>query len=152
DRAGSALARALGLSGGDLVAGPGGEVLIAGRGQGTRVPTVVGLDADRGERWRVEIPLDPLAAAEREPEMVLVGADDVCLAYYATSVAAPLHVACFALADGARRWDLEIGDSPFEGLSATADLVLVSRWGVLEAHDRATGTIRWTFGRYGSAP
>lgn len=137
-----------GLSTGDLVTGPTGARVLGGRrAKGTGVPTLVAIDDQGAQRWRADIPAEPLAAAEGEPDLIVVGADVTCASYELTASGALPHVVCFELATGARRWDAELlDDSPLEGLFVTDAGVMIAQWGLLEVRDPADGKLRWKFG------
>ncbi len=137
----------VGISSASLITGPGGRVLSGLRNKGTRVPTLVALDDANKARWKVEIPPDPLGMIERAAEHVLIGDHEVCAAYYTDSVAKPLHLACFAIADGRRLWDGAIPDSPLSAIELSGRTLLISTWGTLEARDLTSGATRWSFGR-----
>ncbi len=76
-----AIADKVDLAGDRLVIGPGGRVASGTRRKGTRVPTLVALDAANKPRWRVELPTDPLAAGEGALGAVAVGDSVVCGSY-----------------------------------------------------------------------
>ena len=134
------------LSSAQVVTGPGGRVLAGQRARGTRVATLVGLD-DKGEaRWKVPVPQDPLGSTEREVEAVVVGENEVCAAYYAKSIVDPLHVACFALADGARRWDQQSQARSLRHLQVLGSRLVITAVGSIDLREIATGARVWRFG------
>ncbi len=142
------LAKQLGWWGIKLVRRPdGARVGMGQRSTGTHVPQLAGLEPKgRTVRWTVDIPTDPLGAQEREPDLLTIGAEQVCASWTPNEGRTP-HLSCFALADGARRWDVELmDDDPLEALVMTPTLILVSMWGYLEARDPATGTLIWRYG------
>jgi outer membrane protein assembly factor BamB len=143
----SELADQHGLWADALVSGPGGRVLSGTRTKGTHVGTLVALDDDGEARWRAEVPAQPLGAVERAAMNLVVGEREVCGAYYTTSVADRLRVACFAMDGGKRVWDEQIDDSPLSALMISGRTLLISTWGLLEARDLDTGAVRWRFGR-----
>ncbi|MEO8701636.1 MAG: PQQ-binding-like beta-propeller repeat protein [Kofleriaceae bacterium] len=147
DRPDYELGRKHGISADRLAVGPGGRVLGGTRDKGTRVAMLVMLGDGDAAKWRVEVPKDPLAAAERAPEHVVVGDTEVCATYHGDSGGSAPRLACFALADGKRLWDSALGKSPLSALAIAGKTVVISQWGSLEAHDTATGTVRWRYGR-----
>ena len=122
-------------------------MLFGTRAQGTRVAMLVGLD-DAGDaaRWKIAVAQDPLAAVEREPIAVAVADLEVCAAYYGSSIVKPARLACFALADGARLWDLELEDRSLRGVRALGGLLVALSFGAVHAYDLETGAARWRFG------
>jgi hypothetical protein len=129
-----------------LTVGPGGRVLSGGRKTGTHVPTLVVIDPNDKELLSIPVPADPLGAIERSPEVVAVGEHEVCASYYTDSVAKPQHVACFAIADGKRLWDIEAGGSALRAAWMMNGAVVVASVGKLEVFDVQTGKPRWQFG------
>lgn len=134
----SALERKLDLDIDAIVDGPGGRVASGERPKGTRVTTLIALDADNGERWRTTASADPLGA-EGAPRTVTVGDDTVCIVYYGSEY----RLACFALGDGKRLWD-DAAPSFFEGLYALGDTLVMTTHRHLEVRELRTGKIRWT--------
>ena len=122
-----------------LVTGPGGRVLSGSRAKGTHVTTLIGLDDDDDERWRATATPDGLGA-EGPPRTVVVGEQEVCIVYYGKAY----RTACFAMADGKRRWDAET-PSFFEGLLIIGRTLVVTGSGELRVHDLDTGAVRWRF-------
>jgi outer membrane protein assembly factor BamB/DNA-directed RNA polymerase subunit RPC12/RpoP len=141
-----AIADKVDLAGDRLVIGPGGRVASGTRRKGTRVPTLVALDAANKARWRVELPADPLAAGEGAPGAVAVGDAVVCGSYGLGGAGWRASVACFALADGRRLWDRGLGNTPMSSLQIAGPTLLISASGWLETRDLDTGATRWTFG------
>ncbi|MDQ3334595.1 MAG: PQQ-like beta-propeller repeat protein [Myxococcota bacterium] len=121
-----------------VVTGPGGRVLGGSRAKGTHVTTLVGLDDKDGERWRVTASPDGLGS-EGAPRNIVVGEQEVCIIYYAKDY----RTACFAMADGKRRWDAET-PSFFEDLIIVGRSLIVTG-GELRVHDLDTGAVRWRF-------
>jgi len=125
---------------------PGGGRLLAGtRNKGTAVPTLVALDAGGRQRWRIEVPLDPLGARTEPPGKVVVGEDVVCAVYHAQSSTEPLDLTCLSLAEGKRLWTERLDSHYASTLVMTNGTLLVSMWGNLEARDLKTGAVRWQF-------
>ena len=145
DRRDHVLGSKHGVSFTELASGPGGRVLAGTRSKGTGVATLVALDDASEERWRVLIPKDPLGSLERSAPAVVVSDLEVCAAYYAESVTKPMRVACFALADGARLWDLEVGGRSLRALVPVGRALAVSSIAALELYDLPTGKVRWRF-------
>lgn len=143
------LAQKLGIGGFDhriYDVASGGRILAGGRSKGTPVPTLVALDAKDNERWRVDVPLDPLGSGSRAPNNVVVGDDLVCATSRAAQSATDtLELGCFALADGRRIWTERLGSHYASAILMTPELLIISMWGHLEARDRKTGTVRWAF-------
>jgi outer membrane protein assembly factor BamB len=133
----NALERKLDLDIDAIVEGPGGRIASGQRPKGTRVTTLIGLDAENGERWRTTASADPLGA-EGAARTVTVGNDAACIIYYGSEH----RLACFALADGKRLWD-EPAPSFFEGLYAVGDTLVMTTHRQIEARDIHTGKIRW---------
>jgi outer membrane protein assembly factor BamB len=141
------VAEKTGLSGSrhKLLDAPGGRVLAGTRNKGTAVPTLVALDAAGKERWRVDVPLDPLGSQAREPGQVAAGDTAVCAVYHVESITKPLDATCFALADGRRLWNQRIASHYASALVVTNGLLLISTYANLEARDLETGAVRWQF-------
>jgi len=139
----------LGLGTAQLVVGPtGARVLSGDRAKGTRVARLIAIDELGKERWSTDVPIDPFAAEEGKADLVVVGADVTCAVYELIASGAMPRLVCFTLADGARRWDVELlDDSVLEGLAITDLGVMVSMWGLLEVRDPADGKLRWKYGR-----
>jgi outer membrane protein assembly factor BamB/DNA-directed RNA polymerase subunit RPC12/RpoP len=140
------LGRRVGLSVDRVLALPDGRLVSGTRDKGTRVPTLVAVDARSKQRWRAEVPTDPLGAQERAAEDVAVGPSQVCAAYHAESITTPKHITCFALSDGHRLWDA-VGGNSVNLLQVTPGGLLVGSYGALELRELATGAVRWTLGR-----
>ena len=128
-----------------LYVGPSGRVLSGSRRKGTRVPMLVAIDDANKQRWRIEVPIDPLAAEERAPGQVVVGADTVCAAYQLTGDKRQMSATCFVAADGTRRWHELLTSHYASALLISGDALLVSMGGVLESRDLKTGAVRWRF-------
>lgn len=99
------------------------------------------------DAWKVDIAPDPLAAQPRAPD--LIASDDVqaCATYLLVGSNTP-HVACFALADGARRLDVPtLDDGAFDTLDLTAIGIVMTSSTHVEVRDPATGALRWTYGK-----
>jgi len=126
--------------------GPGGRVLAGQRARGTRAATLVGLDDEGAARWKILVPQDPLGSTEREPELVVVGANEACVSYYAESITKPQRIACFALTDGARRWDIEHPARSLRSLQVLGRHLVVTAVGLVEVRELATGAVVWAFG------
>ena len=141
-----AIADKVDLAGDRLVSGPGGRIASGTRRKGTRVPTLVALDAANKARWRVELPMDPLAAGEGAPSAVAVGDSVVCGSYGLGGAGWRASVACFALADGRRLWDRGLGNTPMSSLEIAGPTLLISSSGRLETRALDTGATRWMFG------
>ena len=121
-----------------IITGPGGRIVSGSRAKGTHVTTLVALDDNDKERWRATATPDGLGA-EGAPRQVVVGEQDVCIVYYSNDY----RTACFAMADGKRRWDAET-PSFFEGL-IIVDRSLIVTGHELRVHDLDTGAVRWRF-------
>ncbi len=134
------------LSSTQVVEGPGGRVLAGQRKRGTQVATLVGLDDTGGARWKVAVPRDPLGAPAQAVESISVGATEVCVAYVATSPADPMHVACFALADGARRWDEPVEPRFLRVVQILGPHLVITAVGTVQVREVATGARVWAFG------
>ena len=141
------LGRKLDLSINRVLPLPDGRLVSGQREKGTRVPTLVSLDAKQHVRWKIDVPIDPLGSQERAPEALALGEHEACAAYYAKNITEPPHLACFALTDGHRTWDVVAGDRSISMLRVVAGGLLVGSTGTLELRELATGTPRWTFGR-----
>ena len=129
-----------------LRVGPSARVLSGTRKKGTHVPTLVAIDDANKQRWRVEVPIDSLAADEGPAGQVVVGADAVCAAYELTADKNKMAVTCFSATDGARLWNEPISSHYASSLLISGDVVLVSMSHVLEARDLKSGVVRWRFG------
>lgn len=121
-----------------IITGPGGRILSGSRAKGTHVTTLISLDQQDNERWRATASPDGLGA-EGAPRHVVVGEKDVCIVYYSKDY----RTACFALADGTRRWDAET-PTFFEGLVIVGRSLIVTG-NELRVHDLDTGAVRWRF-------
>jgi outer membrane protein assembly factor BamB len=132
---------------GRIVTGDGGARALAGqRSKGTNVPVLAGLDGDRIS-WTAVVPPDPMQAQQGGSNVAGVGHGVACSTYALEGGKQPPHVTCFAMTDGTRRWDAAMtGDAPLEALIVSERSVFVSAWGVLEAHDPATGALQWKLG------
>jgi outer membrane protein assembly factor BamB len=132
---------------GKLVTGDDGARAMSGRrAKGTNVPVIAGLDGDK-VTWTAVVPPDPMAAAQGGTNVAGVGHGVACATYGLEGSNQAPHITCFATTDGTRRWDAAMtGDAPLEALSVSARSVLVSAWGVLEAHDPKTGALQWKLG------
>jgi len=137
------LGRRVGLSVDRVLTLADGRLVSGTRDKGTRVPTLVAVDAKNKQRWRVEVPTDPLGAQERAAEDVAVGPSQVCAAYHAESITTPKHITCFALSDGHRLWDV-VGGNSVNLLQVTPGGLLVGSYGALEVRELATGAVRWS--------
>ena len=122
-----------------LYVGPSGRVLSGSRRKGTHVPMLVAIDDANKQRWRTEVPIDPLAAEERAPGQVVVGADAVCAVYQLTGDKRQMSATCFAAADGTRTWHELLTSHYASALLISADALLVSMGGVLESRDSEDG-------------
>ncbi len=119
----------------------GGRLVSGARLTGTHVAQLAKVGA-----WKVAVAADPLAAEARAPEVFGANRDLACASYQLEGSPGHKHVACFALADGTRRWDVQLDhDEPLDDLTVTDRLVLVSMWGYLEARDPATGKELWRY-------
>lgn len=127
--------------------GPSGRVLSGQRRKGTHVPTLVAIDDANAARWRVEVPIDPLATDERAPGQVVVGADAVCAVYQPSRSENRLGLTCFAATDGRRLWHEQLSSHYASALVINGSTLLVSMGGVLEARELQTGAVRWRFQR-----
>jgi outer membrane protein assembly factor BamB len=121
-----------------IITGPGGRILSGSRAKGTHVTTLVALDDTDAERWRATASPDGLGA-EGAARTVVVGEREVCIVYYGKDY----RTACFAMADGQRRWDAET-PSFFEGLLIVGRSLIVTG-NQLRVHDLDTGAVRWRF-------
>jgi len=147
DRRDSQLDKTLEVSSSGSLPAPGGRIVWATRAKGTRVPTLIAVDDKNAERWRVDVPTDPLGALANAPEHVTVGDRAVCCIYQTATGDLPLHAACFVLADGRRLWDAGVGTHSLRMLRASAGALYTSSSGVVAKFDIETGAKLWTFGR-----
>ena len=107
---------------------------------------LAGLDGDK-VTWTEVVPPDPMDAQEGGTNVAAVGHGLACATYAVAGGQKAPHITCFAATDGTRRWDAAMtGDAPLEALTVSNQSVLVSAWGVLEAHDPATGALQWKLG------
>lgn len=130
-----------------IYTGPLGRVVSGTRSAGTRIATLVLLDAANKPVWKVVVPTDPLGSLESAPEPVAVGASEVCAAYYEDSVAKPKRLACFAGADGKRLWDVPASSTwSLEGMVINNRALLTWSSGSIELRALDGGNALWKFG------
>lgn len=130
-----------------LRVGPGGRVLSGTRAKGTKVPVLVAIDDANRQRWRVEVPVDPLIAETDPPKPVVVGTEAVCAAYKLTGDARLIAATCFATTDGRRLWHATLSSRYSSAFLLSGTSLLISMGGELEARDVQTGAVRWRFKR-----
>lgn len=128
----------LGLDIDVFVTGPGGTVVSGARSTGTRVTTLVALNEKGDEKWRATGAPDALGS-EGAARHVVVGETATCFVYYGSQY----RLACLAMADGKRLWDVE-APSFFEGLYIVGTSLVMTTHRQLEVRDLATGAIRWS--------
>ncbi|MEZ4399311.1 MAG: PQQ-binding-like beta-propeller repeat protein [Kofleriaceae bacterium] len=131
-----------------LVRNPGGPAVAVGhRAKGSPVPMLARIEGDRAA-WTVEVPTaDPLNARADEDDVAL-GAD-YAAQFYQRGSNQPSAVAAFALADGARRWTVDLPlRTSVTGLRAVGDLVVVTTSFSLIGLDAATGAQRFRVGEF----
>jgi outer membrane protein assembly factor BamB len=116
----------------------GGTLLSGARAEGTRVTTLVALDAKGNQSWRTTAAVDALSA-EGAARYVVLGEREVCILYYARDS----RVGCFGLADGKRLWDVE-APSFFEGLIVIGRTLVMTTHRNLQVMELDTGTVRWS--------
>lgn len=132
-----------------LVRRPGGPIVATGyKTPGTRVPMVAALDGPRA-RWSVEVPSVDRLAASVEDKAIGLSNDAVFVAYQRASDA-PVRVVAFALADGARRWEVDLPRGRMlervEALVPTGDVVLIATSMHLVALAQVDGRERYRIG------
>lgn len=117
----------------------GGRVLGGTRKGGTRVTTIVAVDAKNVERWRSAAAVEALTATGA-PRHIVVGERETCIIYYSNTY----RTACFAMADGKRLWDLEASPSFAEGLLIIGRFLVMTSSRNIEVRDVETGVEKWT--------
>lgn len=132
-----------------LVRRPGGPVVATGyKSPGTAVPMLAGLDGDR-VLWSVEVPSVDRLAAGVEDKAIGLGADTAYVAYHRGSDT-PLRIVAFALADGARRWEVEVPTGRLleraEALLPIGDVVVIATSMAVVALAQADGRERYRIG------
>lgn len=142
----SRLGQSIGLQVSEIHPAPGGRVLEATRQGGTRVPMLAFVDDAGTVRWKVDVPVDPLAASEGDPEKLAVGDRAVCAAYRPDQKLGDPHLTCFALADGKRLWNVAPGMYPLSSLAVTDVGVVFAAWGRVELRALDTGDVVWSYG------
>jgi outer membrane protein assembly factor BamB len=130
----------LGIEVDAVVDGPGGRVVSGEKSEGTRVTTLVALDARGAERWRTTAAADPLGAVG-DARTVVVGEGETCLVYRGSS---DDRLACFALADGKRLWDVVAPSVFTSGLFVIGRLLVVVTSQQLEVRELDTGVVKWS--------
>jgi LSD1 subclass zinc finger protein len=127
-----------------VASGRAGRVLAGMRRTGTQVPMLAALEGKKAERWKIIVPVDPLAASQRTPGNVVVGEGEVCASYETEgSTTSGAHLACFAMADGRRIWDIALRSAP-SSVQLAGRALVVARGGV-QLLDLDTGAVRWTY-------
>lgn len=118
---------------------PGGGTLLSGaKSEGTRVTTLVATDDTGAERWRTTGAPDALGATGA-PRQVAVGEREACIVYYGSTY----RIACFAVADGKRLWDLD-APAHVDGLLIVARTLVVTTASALDVYDVDNGNKRWS--------
>lgn len=130
---------------------PSGVVIALGHKQpGSRIPMIArytGKGGDVKALWIATVPGgDPLQAYESDPEPEHVDLnEDVVVVGYQTKRTHEYRVTAFAMADGARLWDVALpGTAPLASVNASPTHALVSRWDGLYVYDLRTGEPTYT--------
>lgn len=97
--------------------------------------------------WTAVVPgVDPLSVATGAPnaEQVALNQNAVVIAYE-TRETHHFRLTAFSVADGKRKWDIELpGDRPLSSVAVSASHAMVSRWDGLSVYDLATGEHAYT--------
>jgi outer membrane protein assembly factor BamB len=130
---------------GEVAFDTGDGWLLAGyKDRGSRVPMLAMTDPanldERGElsaRWVTAVPAsNPL---EARGELLVTVSDDTAFAVYELKEGLP-HLTAVSLANGIRRWDVEIDrDAPLSGVAYAEGRVYVALWSSLITYDAKTG-------------
>jgi hypothetical protein len=139
-----ALGRKHGLSSPDRFASPLGPVFAGSRATGTPIAMLAAFDAKGGLRWKAPVSPDPLDSDQRSPDDVVIGDREVCCTYSQGLSKRKDHLACFALEDGRRLWDLEQEPAPGR-LRVIGRTLLGSTSRQLLMFDLESGKLRWAF-------
>jgi outer membrane protein assembly factor BamB len=139
-----ALGRKHGLSSPDRFTTPMGPVFAGSRSTGTPIAMLAAFDAKGGLRWKAPVSPDPLDSNQRTPGDVVIGDREVCCTYSQGLSKRKEHLACFALEDGRRLWDLEQEYSP-NHLRVIGRTLLGTTSRQLMMFELESGKLRWAF-------
>jgi len=100
---------------------------------------------DIDAEWQTAIPgVDPLKADTNELHLAV--SDDLAFAAYEMRDRAP-RLTAIAIADGTRKWDVELGgDNPLARVAYADGRVYVAMWASLFVHDANSGAHLYTIG------
>lgn len=140
-----------GLSRGSVFRHGDVAIVAAHKSTGSSVPMIARLGPDGASiAWQAQVPAQhPLTSRFRE-ELTAMTGDLVFAMYEAHELPAP-HLTALSLADGARRWDVELPDVDLAngrmyGVAVNQRAVLVSAYDRLLALELGTGKLLFTIG------